>query len=166
MPAHIVPQARSTYRALLRASSRTFAGSFLKFKLSTHADPFSTKGDKASQFQFRHIIRQTFASPTLSSPLAPPPAPAPPTKPLTPCETKAAKLTERSSSSLAPIEAEQMTEAEYAERLKHWREVAAILRQNVVQGRKVETPAKEEDGDVWSKSILLIHPYKSVRILT
>lgn len=44
-----------------------------------------------------------------------------------------------------------MTEAEYAERLKHWREVAAILRQNVVQGRKVEAPAKEEDGDVWSR---------------
>jgi hypothetical protein len=50
-----------------------------------------------------------------------------------------------------------MTEAEYAERLKHWREVAAILRQNVVQGRKVEAPAKEEDGDVWSRSISLLY---------
>lgn len=26
MPAHIIPEARSTYRALLRASSKTFAG--------------------------------------------------------------------------------------------------------------------------------------------
>ena len=55
-----------------------------------------------------------------------------------------------------------MSEAEYQERLKHWREVAAILRQNVVQGRKVEKEIKEsqvtekaegvtgEDGNVWS----------------
>lgn len=55
-----------------------------------------------------------------------------------------------------------MSEAEYQERLKHWREVAAILRQNVVQGRKVEKEVKEsqvaekaegvtgEDGNVWS----------------
>lgn len=55
-----------------------------------------------------------------------------------------------------------MSETEYQERLKHWREVAAILRQNVVQGRKVEKEVKEsqvaekaegltgEDGNVWS----------------
>ncbi|KAJ9097945.1 hypothetical protein QFC20_006073 [Naganishia adeliensis] len=146
MPAHIIPEARSTYRALLRASSKTFAG------------------DKPSQTQFRGIIRATFASPTLSSPLAKntPPPPKPAQKPQTPCETYASSLEDRSSSSLADKEVEQMSETEYQERLKHWREVAAILRQNVVQGRKVEKEVKEsqvaekaegltgEYGNVWS----------------
>ncbi|KAI5452614.1 hypothetical protein NCC49_000774 [Naganishia albida] len=149
MPAHIIPEARSTYRALLRASSKTFAG------------------DKPSQTQFRGIIRATFASPTLSSPLAKntPPSPKPSAKPKTPCETYASSLEDRSSSSLADKEVEQMSEAEFQERLKHWREVAAILRQNVVQGRKVEREARElqeaekaegetgEDGSVWKLRI-------------
>ena len=118
------------------------------------SDTLSQTGDKASQSQFRNIIRQTFASPTLSSPISPPPPTPPPKGPLTPCETKAAQLNQRSASAVAPIEVEKMTEAEYAERLKHWREVAAILRQNVVQGRKVDAPAKEEEGDVWSRFLL------------
>lgn len=66
-----------------------------------------------------------------------------------------------------------MSEAEFQERLKHWREVAVILRQNVVQGRKVEkkegqeqaVESKEEDegatgedGTVWSAySIVYYH---------
>lgn len=121
-------------------------------------------GDKPSQTQFRGIIRDTFASPTLSSPLAKntPPPPKPSQKPKTACESYASSLEDRSSSSLAEKEAEQMSEAEYQERLKHWREVAAILRQNVVQGRKVEKEARDaqvsekaegltgEDGNVWS----------------
>ncbi|KAJ9118121.1 hypothetical protein QFC22_004022, partial [Naganishia vaughanmartiniae] len=151
MPAHLVPEARSTYRALLRASSITFAG------------------DKPNQTQFRSIIRATFASPTLSSPLAknssPPPPPPPPAEKLqTPCETYAASLDDRSSSSLVEKDVQQMSEAEYQERLKHWREVAVILRQNVVQGKKVEKKesreqvaesreqaegATGEDGTVW-----------------
>lgn len=154
MPAHIVPQARSTYRALLRASSRTFAGTFPVESHGSLSDMSSPSGDKGSQSQFRNIIRQTFASPTLSSPISPPPSPPPPEGPLTPCETKAAQLNQRSASAVGPIEPEKMTEEEYAERLKHWREVAAILRQNVVQGRKVEAPVKEEDGGVWSRWLL------------
>ncbi|KAJ9092672.1 hypothetical protein QFC21_006737 [Naganishia friedmannii] len=152
MPAHLVPEARSTYRALLRASSITFAG------------------DKPNQSQFRSIIRATFASPTLSSPLAKntPPPPPPVEKPQTPCESYAASLDDRSSSSLEEKDVQQMSEAEYQERLKHWREVAAILRQNVVQGRKIEKKesreqvvenkeqaegATGEDGTVWKLRI-------------
>lgn len=68
-----------------------------------------------------------------------------------------------------------MSEAEFQERLKHWREVAAILRQNVVQGRKVEREARElqeaekaegetgEDGSVWSK---YIPPSRRIAFLT
>jgi hypothetical protein len=172
MPTHIIPEARSTYRALLRASSKTFAGTCFSLLLQsrfyapcshTHSC-LSSPGDKPSQTQFRSIIRATFASPTLSSPLAKntPPPPKPSAKPKTPCETYASSLEDRSSSSLADKEAEQMSEAEYQERLKHWREVAAILRQNVVQGQKVEREARErqeaekaegvtgEEGNVWS----------------
>lgn len=70
-----------------------------------------------------------------------------------------------------------MSEAEFQERLKHWREVALILRQNVVQGRKIEkqenqakvTESKEqaegttgEDGTVWS-TYLIAKPLFHVR---
>ncbi|KAJ9094311.1 hypothetical protein QFC19_007996 [Naganishia cerealis] len=130
MPAHLVPEARSTYRALLRASTITFAG------------------DKPNQSQFRAIIRATFASPTLSSPIAknttPPPKPV--EKPQTPCESYAASLDDRSSSSLTEKDVQQMSEAEFQERLKHWREVAMILRQNVVQGRKVENRGSQDQA--------------------
>ncbi|KAK1925375.1 hypothetical protein DB88DRAFT_483737 [Papiliotrema laurentii] len=102
-PAHLVPAARSAYRAVLRASRITF------------------QGDQARRVALNSTVRQTFSSPTLT----PPPSPSAP----------AAKQAQGSEA------AEQVSPEEVEKRIGEWKEVAAFLRKNVVQGQLDETGA-------------------------
>lgn len=97
-------------------------------------------GDHTAQSQFHSVIRSTFASPTLTCPITPttpepvkgcgsgPVAPPPKPAPITP---------------LAEITKEQ-----YAERLEHWKQVAQILRENVVQGQLIAAARAAEQERV------------------
>ena len=93
-PKTLLPAARSAYRSVLRASRITFAN------------------DTPRRIQMDMAVRQTFSSPTLTSPYSPP----------------------------SPEEAsKELTEADYAKKLQDWVEVAQFLRRNVVQGEMDET---------------------------
>jgi hypothetical protein len=101
-------------------------------------------GDIASQHQFRSVIRTTFLSPTLTSPIKPSNAAPPPTSCSPPASTSSATTSSSGATVVPPptpipaAEPTSLTEPEYLEKLQHWREVAKILRENIVQGERIE----------------------------
>lgn len=115
----LATQHRATYRFLLRAASQTF-----------HQDPIN-------RHKFQSLVRSTFNSPTLDSDFV---QYKKKVKVVQRCsdvpsgEEAAAETLETSTPETVPT---SVTEQEYLERLKHWADVALILRQNVVQGKKV-----------------------------
>jgi hypothetical protein len=101
-------------------------------------------GDIASQHQFRSVIRTTFLSPTLTSPIKPSNAAPPPTSCSPPVSSSSATTSSSGATVVPPptptpaAEPTSLTEPEYLEKLQHWREVAKILRENIVQGERIE----------------------------
>lgn len=86
-------------------------------------------------------MRGTFESPALDSPFRYKTAPKVTTKCSDPAPTAQVDQQPEASTSSS------ITEADYSARLQHWRDVATLLRQNVVQGEalKQEKARREEE---------------------
>jgi hypothetical protein len=118
-PGPLANQARSVYRLLLRASKSTFAG------------------DKLAQTQFHSVIRTTFLSPTLTSPI--------PKSSQQPTASSCSSSATPAPTSSEPEEPKgKVGREEYLVQLDHWKDVAQILRQNIVQGERINKERRDQ----------------------
>ncbi|RXK41619.1 hypothetical protein M231_01118 [Tremella mesenterica] len=125
-PVNLRPQARSAYRAVLRATKITFN---------------EKKGDEPRKIALRSLLRQTFSSPTLTPPSQLPQSSTSPSNSISQSQSTS-KVNENSDSAISPkgIEREEVHVKfeELKKRIEEWKEVALFIRKNVVQGVKDE----------------------------
>lgn len=111
-PAHLVPAAKSAYRSVVRSARITFQG---RCSLRCACCQLTrTLGDPPAHKALLGVLRQTYQSPTLTTP---------------------------PRANEEPQAEEKVDDEEIARRIAEWVEVAQILRRNVVQGRLSETGA-------------------------
>lgn len=98
--------------------------------------------DRVNQTKFRSLVKGTFESPTLESPFRYKTAP----KVVTKCSDPAPPPLQQDNQPEASTSS-TLPDAEYLSRLQHWRDVATLLRQNVVQGEalKQEKARREQE---------------------
>lgn len=98
------------------------------------------------------MIRSTFLSPTLTSPIKPSNTAPPPTS-CSPPSTSPTGATSVPSPTPTPAAAPtSLTTSEYQEKLEHWREVAKILRENIVQGEAIQRERAEQQQQAEAES--------------